>query len=126
MRRFTHDVLSGLLLPGTLRQMAHAVTEDFEGALCLMCNKPVDKEEVVEGYQATEAKNGVPQYSKLTYCKILVTCHGQEELHTFDMGTTEWEPYDVQTRMRRRRWFDPEAGHEDAGIAFVPEAISSE
>lgn len=66
------------------------------GARCLMCHKLVQYEAIVEGYPG-----------QTTFCKYLVRCHGQEELRTYDMGSTEWEWEDVRSWRDRAHWFDP-------------------
>jgi hypothetical protein len=95
--------------------MRGAISEDNLGVWCLTCHKLVDREEVVEGYQFSE--NG--KHSKGTFVKVLIKCHGAEELMQWDMGTTEWDAYDVQTRLKRWRAFDPLASHEDQGRETV-------
>lgn len=41
------------------------------------------------------------------FAKVLVKCHGQEELVTLAMGTEHWNYVDLKRVMGRHRWFDP-------------------
>lgn len=69
--------------------------------LCLTCGRDVDGEELVEGEPGTH-----------DYARVLVRHHGAEELRTFRMGTIDWSPDELASRMRGADWFDPrvEAG----------------
>ncbi len=71
-------------------------TRPARGASCLTCLKLVDREELVEGY---------PGESET--CKVLVKCHGSEELRTFDMGSRNWGGPELAQMMARAQWFDP-------------------
>ncbi len=42
-----------------------------------------------------------------TWTKVLVRHHGDEELRTFDMGSTNWDHEDLASLMQRTNWFDP-------------------
>jgi len=72
------------------------VTRSSRGASCLTCLKLVDREELVEG-----------RPGETPTCKVLVRCHGSEELRTFDMGSIEWDGRDLSMMMARAEWFDP-------------------
>lgn len=76
------------------------IVGDVAGPTCLTCGRIVQKEEMVETHK--------------TGCKVLVTCHGQEELRTFDFGTEAWNHIDLKKAMQRMRWFDPTKPNEDA------------
>jgi hypothetical protein len=78
------------------------------GAWCLTCLKPCDSESLVE-----EIRSGTRQAAK-----VLVKCHGAEELGTFDFGAEGWDLHqDLKRAMQRRAWFNPH-GHETAGQVF--------
>lgn len=70
--------------------------ENFTGAWCLTCLKPVDREELVEFNKG--AKN---------YARVLCGCHGAEELCTFEFGSELWDETDLKRAMDKRVWFDP-------------------
>jgi hypothetical protein len=71
-------------------------TRPARGASCLTCLRLVDVEELVEGY---------PGESET--CRVLVKCHGSEELRTFDMGSRDWDGPELGQMMARAQWFDP-------------------
>lgn len=78
------------------------------GAFCLTCCKPADSEKIVEEIRG----------STRNACKVLVACHGQEELGTFEFGSEEWDLHtDLKRAMQRRAWFNPQS-HEQAGMDF--------
>jgi hypothetical protein len=79
-------------------------TRPARGASCLTCLKLVDREELVEGY---------PGESET--CKVLVKCHGTEELRTFDMGSKDWGGPELAQMMSRAQWFDPHS-HDAAPV----------
>ncbi len=74
------------------------------GCLCMTCGRLVDSEEIVEGYPGESG-----------WAKVLVKHHGAEELRTFDMGSTNWDHYDLASMMARTNWFDP-TSHEGVGL----------
>lgn len=41
------------------------------------------------------------------WAKVLVKCHGQEELAKFNMGSADWKWEDLARVMGRHEWFDP-------------------
>lgn len=84
------------------------------GCICMTCGRLVDSEAVVEGYPLWGA-TGTINPDATTWCKFLVKHHGQEELRTFDMGSTNWDYADVASMARRTNWFDPRA-HEGLGL----------
>lgn len=65
--------------------------ESATGPRCEECDHVVRYEEIVE-----EGK---------TYCKVLVRCHGAEELHVHDLGSVEWKEnaYDPEDRYEQLR-----------------------
>ncbi len=68
----------------------------------MTCLKPSDEEQMVE-----EMRNAV---------KVLVRCHGAEELRTFAFEA-DWDYEDLKRAMQRCAWFDP-MSHE--GVGGVP------
>lgn len=80
------------------------IAGSVRGAVCLTCGKLVDEEAIVEGYPGES-----------TWTKVLVRHHGQEELRTFDMGSTNWNHEDLASMMQRTNWFDPHS-HEGMGL----------
>jgi hypothetical protein len=74
------------------------------GPVCLTCGRVVDSEALVEG-----------EPGHTTFAKVLVKHHGAEELRTFDMGSVEWDSYELKSHMMRANWFSP-FGHEDQGL----------
>lgn len=87
---------------------AHAFKWDQTGPKCLTCIKmdPVSrifKPSVVTAWELVENMPG----SGKKFAKMLVKCHGQEQLVTFDMGTEHWSLDEVAKRFQEHRWFDP-------------------
>lgn len=76
------------------------------GAFCKTCLKPTDSENLVE-----------EQRGATNYARVLVRCHGSEELGTFEFGSSEWDEHDLKRAMQRRVWFDPLSHNETAGVA---------
>lgn len=83
------------------RVLAPAV-QSAAGPVCMTCGRIVDGEALVEG-----------EPGKTTFAKVLVKHHGAEELRTFDMGSIEWDSYELKSHMMRANWFDPRG---DAGL----------
>lgn len=73
---------------------------DVAGPTCLTCGRIVQEEQMVETHK--------------TGCRVLVRCHGDEELRTFDFGTEQWDHTHLRRAMQRMRWFDPTKPKEDA------------
>jgi hypothetical protein len=90
MRRVSYGLLESLVLP---------VTDAWP--TCDLCTLPLDKIELVERAGPTAAR-------------VLGKHHGAEELATFELGTREWEPDDLQRAVRGHRWFRPETVRPDA------------
>ena len=106
MRKLTYKYLPTLL---------QKATKDVTGPMCLTCLKPVDSEELVEGYEMdSQGREG--QYP---YCKVLVKCHGAEELVRFEFDTTAWDDRDLKQVMSRTRFFNPLGEGEGAGFSAV-------
>lgn len=80
------------------------------GPVCMTCGRLVDSELLVEG-----------EPGRTTFAKVLVKHHGAEELRTFDMGSVEWDSYELKSHMMRANWFSP-FGHEDTalGVKIIP------
>ena len=77
------------------------------GAYCMICNKPTEKEELVE-----------EQRGAVNFARVLVRCHGAEELRTFEFGSSDWDyGLDLKRAMQRCAWFDPMSHNETAGVA---------
>ncbi len=75
------------------------------GAYCMLCNRPSDSEEFVEDSRGERGN----------FAKVLVKCHGTEELGTFEFGSSDWDESDLKSAMQRRAWFDPLSHQETAG-----------
>lgn len=67
------------------------------GPECLTCLKPIPKMELVESLPG----DGKP------WAKVLMRCHGAEELVKFDMGSREWTAEELGKLVNKQRWFDP-------------------
>jgi hypothetical protein len=74
------------------------------GAYCMTCLKPSDEEQFVEESHG----------AKGNWAKVLVRCHGGEELRKFEFGSEDWDETDLKRAMQRCAWFDPR-GHETVG-----------
>lgn len=85
------------------RILAPAV-QASSGPVCMTCGRIVDSEALVEGLPGRD-----------TFAKVLVKHHGAEELRTFDMGSVEWDSYELKSHMMRANWFDP-TSHEGSGL----------
>lgn len=81
------------------------LAQNSAGAWCLTCLKQTDSENMVEEHRTAFRQS----------CKVLVKCHGQEELGTFEFGRPDWDADDLKRAMQRRAWFNPH-GHETAGM----------
>lgn len=57
---------------------------------CALCLKTVDQESIVDQNRRE--------------VKVLVRCHGAEELATFELGA-DWTHHELQRAMSRKRWF---------------------
>lgn len=93
------------------RILAPAV-KPAKAPLCLTCGRYVDSEAMVEG-----------EPGQTTYARVLVRHHGAEELRTFDMGSVEWDSYELKSHMMRANWFDP-AG--DIGLGQRHHAVDED
>lgn len=81
---------------------------NIEGPMCVLCDKVVDLEELVEGYPGVETDDGmVVEPAGGETCKVRVRHHGQEEVRTLDFGSRLWGPMELQKWMKRVRWFNP-------------------
>jgi len=74
------------------------------GASCMTCGKLVDREELVEGYPGES-----------TFARVVVACHGAEELRTFQFESTNWDNHDLQQFYNSANFFDP-TSHADAPL----------
>jgi hypothetical protein len=87
LRKRTVGMVEGLLRPN--------LTD--AAPVCCICQHPVEREEIVE--------------QSLRSTKVLVRCHGSEELRTFEHeafdNDSEMRADALQIRMSRWRWFDP-------------------
>jgi hypothetical protein len=75
------------------------------GAYCMICLRPTASEEIKEEVHGDK-----------NYARVLVRCHGSEELRTFEFGSKEWDSTDLKRAMQRCAWFDPMSHNETAGI----------
>lgn len=75
------------------------------GAYCMICNRPTQSESLVD-----------EQRGQKNFARVLVRCHGAEELRTFEFGSSEWDDTDLKRAMNRCAWFDPMSHNEVAGI----------
>jgi hypothetical protein len=73
------------LLEGLLRKSV----KDLQ-TTCAICLKPVDEEHIVDTHDRV--------------VKVLVRCHGQEELAEFELGTG-WSDHELKRALSRKRWF---------------------
>lgn len=73
--------------------------------LCNTCGANIYNRELVEGE---------PDHTP--YAKVLVKCHGAEELHTFDMGTIHWTAEELKRYMQAHQWFLPNL-HAESGFS---------
>lgn len=94
------------------RQISAPVTRKPQGASCLTCLKLVEQEEIVEGVDCDKDGRLI---GLRPVVKVLVRCHGAEELRTFDMGSKEWDGDDLKRFMQSAEWFDP-TQHNDAPV----------
>ncbi len=93
---------------GLSRYIVTAPIAQPGGPVCVLCNKVVDSESLVEGYPGAEDDQGrITEPAGSDTCKVLVKHHGAEELMTFDMGSRLWGPSELAKWMQRHRWFDP-------------------
>ena len=80
----------------------------IEGPQCAICNDVVDYEALVEGYPGYADKDGnIVEQAGSDFCRVLVRCHGAEELREFQFGGRLWTPEDLRKAMQRVLWFDP-------------------
>jgi len=73
------------------------------GPECLTCLKPIPKMELVEHGPG----DGKP------FARVLMRCHGAEQLVTLDMGSAEWTAEELGKLINKQRWFDP---HQTASV----------
>ena len=81
------------------------LSENQQGAFCLICRRPTDSEQMVD--EARGQRN---------FARVLVRCHGDEELRTFEFGSSEWDHTDLNRAMQRCAWFDPMSHMQTPGI----------
>ncbi len=74
----------------------------WQGPTCKLCS---DKERKEIPVRSEELVDCLPGDGK-TYARVLVRCHGQEELMEFDMGTEQWTYEGLAKKMGRHTWFD--------------------
>ncbi len=78
--------------------------KNASGPVCMTCGRIVTSEALVEGEPGRD-----------TFARVLVKHHGAEELRTFDMGSVDWDSYELKSHMMRANWFDP-TSHGGAGL----------
>ena len=77
------------------------------GAYCMICRRPSDEEQLVEEVHSP----------KRNFARVLVRCHGSEELRTFEFASENWDAdTDLKRAMQRCAWFDPLSHNETAGV----------
>lgn len=72
------------------------------GPVCMTCGKVVPYEAIVDVGK--------------TWARVLVRCHGAEELAEFDFGTEHWGYDELRAFRMRKSWFDPMAVREGVGV----------
>jgi hypothetical protein len=84
------------------------------GTQCATCHRAVDYEAFIEG-----------EPNRTPYVKVLVRCHGQEELRRIDMGTIYWDAERAISMMRRQTWFEPnEQGERLHSAGGLPRVVA--
>ena len=106
MRVAKVDFLSGMLAP--IRKGYCAV----QGPVCLICQDVVEEESIVEEKRGDH-----------NFCKVLVRCHGDEELCTFEFGSSDWDYRELHRRMQAKGWFDPESA---LSLGFLKNVVDKE
>lgn len=84
------------MLSGLRRKVMPVTVEGFIAPTCVLCNRPLDGEELVE---APSGKG---------FVRVLGRHHGAEELAQFEMGTEHHTPEDLNRAMRSHPWFAPD------------------
>lgn len=96
LKRRKYDFLETILRP-----VQHYATYPQ----CKTCLCDIPHVELVEGLPG-----------KTTYARVLVRCHGSEELSQFDFGSVEWDPSEeLRKAIRQTVWFDPMKQGETTG-----------
>jgi predicted GH43/DUF377 family glycosyl hydrolase len=88
---------------GFWENLQSEVQPHAQGHWCHTCGKLAGHIEIVEGMPGKD-----------THTKVLVRCHGAEELANYDMGSVEWDSEDLKRFIGRTKWFDPNALVEQA------------
>jgi hypothetical protein len=99
---------------GTLVRMA-PVVRNAAGITCAICQRPVDREEIVEA-----------QPGKSPKVKVLYACHGAEDMQILDMGSVHWTPEDVATMVKRLVVFRPDQGERTHSAGGLEVRLSRE
>lgn len=91
---------------GFMTQLAsRPLAQNRCGAYCMTCRRPSDEEILVEEHRG----------DKRNEAKVLVRCHGAEELGTFEFDSEQWTlEDDLKRGMQRVMWFNP-MSHEQVG-----------
>jgi hypothetical protein len=97
-----------LLNLGTLVRMRPLVANTALGIHCDICRKPVDYEGIVE------ARPG-----ESPTVKLLVRCHGAEDLQVLDLGSAHWTPEEFQSMKNRLVVFKPDQGERTFSARVV-------
>jgi hypothetical protein len=100
------------------QQLAYRPLEQNRcGAYCMTCLRPSDEEQLVDEARGPRAN----------WAKVLVRCHGAEELRMFEFGSEDWTyEDDLKRAMQRCAWFDPRQigdvpGIPNNGVINAPE-----
>lgn len=72
------------------------------GPICKLCSDASGKTKHVSSEELVDCLPGDGK----PYARVLVKCHGQEELMEFDMGTEGWDFEKLAKKMGRHVWFD--------------------
>jgi hypothetical protein len=81
---------------------AKPLVQNAVGAFCRTCLKATDSENLVEESRGDH-----------NWARVLVRCHGAEELGHFEFGSKDWTyELDLKRAMQRRAWFNPFAHNE--------------
>lgn len=73
------------------------------GPVCILCTQAKGRAVQVPKMELVE---NLPGDGK-DWCKVLMKCHGQEELVKFEMGTAQWDYEELRKLVNKRNWFDP-------------------
>ena len=73
------------------------------GPVCKLCSDKEGKPIQIPSMQLVESLPGDGK----DYARVLMKCHGQEELVEFKMGSVEWDFEELRKLVNKQNWFDP-------------------